>query len=294
MYKKISLIFIIFLLAISVNAQNKAVGDSCLNNIECSSGICQGGECREDDITNLLGAIPGGIPTCTTNADCTGSTSFCNTASDLCVECLEDDYCEDLDDDYPYCNTHKECVECTRDRHCPSGDVCEYYECEEANGLLGQPCIENWQYGGWSVCVFGKQTRTYTDLNDCENEFPYIEPVEEQDCTPTTTATCNDGILNQGESGVDCGGPCDTCKSCHDDIQNCHSGDCEDGIDCGGPCIPCKHAIPIMLVIITAFIVVILLILGIWYWKIRETGELVKETIKEFKPPIQPSSRLKI
>ena len=48
-------------------------------------------------------------------------------------------------------------------------------------------------------------------------------------------ATCTDGLQNQGETGVDCGGPCDACHTCEDGIQN--QG--EDGIDCGGPCDAC-------------------------------------------------------
>ena len=47
--------------------------------------------------------------------------------------------------------------------------------------------------------------------------------------------SCNDGIQNQGETGVDCGGPCAACPTCNDGIQN--QG--ETGIDCGGPCAPC-------------------------------------------------------
>lgn len=55
-----------------------------------------------------------------------------------------------------------------------------------------------------------------------------------------TTPTCNDGIQNGDEEGVDCGGSfCDPCVSeptCDDGIQN---GD-EEGIDCGGSfCAPC-------------------------------------------------------
>ena len=51
----------------------------------------------------------------------------------------------------------------------------------------------------------------------------------------TACATCNDGIQNQGETDVDCGGPCTACPTCDDGIQN--QG--ETGIDCGGPCSPC-------------------------------------------------------
>ncbi len=51
--------------------------------------------------------------------------------------------------------------------------------------------------------------------------------------------TCDDGKQNQGERGIDCGGPCPACVSipptCTDGEQN--QG--ETGIDCGGPCPPC-------------------------------------------------------
>jgi len=50
------------------------------------------------------------------------------------------------------------------------------------------------------------------------------------------TGTCSDGIKNQGEQGVDCGGPCqNVCPSCADGIRN--QG--ETAVDCGGPCDPC-------------------------------------------------------
>lgn len=48
--------------------------------------------------------------------------------------------------------------------------------------------------------------------------------------------TCDDGIQNQGEEGIDCGGPCAPCPTCDDGIQN---GD-ETGVDCGGSCAPCE------------------------------------------------------
>ncbi len=59
-------------------------------------------------------------------------------------------------------------------------------------------------------------------------------------CAPCNTATCDDGIQNGDETGVDCGGPdCAPCNTatCDDGIQN---GD-ETGVDCGGPdCAPCS------------------------------------------------------
>jgi hypothetical protein len=49
------------------------------------------------------------------------------------------------------------------------------------------------------------------------------------------TPTCSDGMQNQGEEGIDCGGPCPACPTCSDGIQNQN----ETGIDCGGPCPAC-------------------------------------------------------
>ncbi|MCR9102804.1 MAG: T9SS type A sorting domain-containing protein, partial [bacterium] len=52
--------------------------------------------------------------------------------------------------------------------------------------------------------------------------------------------TCDDGIQNGDETGVDCGGSCEPCvtpPTCDDGIQN---GD-EEGVDCGGSsCAPCQ------------------------------------------------------
>ncbi len=55
--------------------------------------------------------------------------------------------------------------------------------------------------------------------------------------SPCGGPTCNDGIQNGDETGVDCGGSvCPACPTCNDGVQN---GD-ETGVDCGGSsCPPC-------------------------------------------------------
>ncbi len=60
----------------------------------------------------------------------------------------------------------------------------------------------------------------------CYNEDNKIEP------------SCQDGILNQEEASIDCGGPnCDPCPpSCDNGILDYVDGWQEVGIDCGGPC----------------------------------------------------------
>lgn len=47
-----------------------------------------------------------------------------------------------------------------------------------------------------------------------------------------TEETCIDGVQNQDETAIDCGGVCQACISCSDGVQN---GD-ETGVDCGGSC----------------------------------------------------------
>ncbi len=53
---------------------------------------------------------------------------------------------------------------------------------------------------------------------------------------PSRGASCNDGLHNQGETGIDCGGPCSlACPTCVDGTLN--QG--EESVDCGGPCQAC-------------------------------------------------------
>lgn len=53
-------------------------------------------------------------------------------------------------------------------------------------------------------------------------------------CTPCES--CSDGILNQDEEGIDCGGSsCQPCATCEDGKMNSN----ETGVDCGGACGPC-------------------------------------------------------
>ncbi|MGM5488378.1 MAG: NosD domain-containing protein [Nanobdellota archaeon] len=84
-------------------------------------------------------------------------------------------------------------------------------------------------------------TAAYKDL--AHHCFDGIKNQDERDidcggsCSPC--GNCSDGIQNQGEEGVDCGGPCAPCEAtCSDGIQN--QG--EEGVDCGGPCFPCVTA----------------------------------------------------
>jgi hypothetical protein len=98
-------------------------------------------------------------------------------------------------------------------------------------GGPGYTCQEDWYCTSWSVCINNLRNRTCIDLNNCGTER--YKPNETESCV--YIETCYDGIRNNGEQGIDCGGPCPPCFTCYDRIQN--QG--ETGIDCGGPCKPC-------------------------------------------------------
>ena len=64
--------------------------------------------------------------------------------------------------------------------------------------------------------------------------------------------TCNNGVMDEGETGVDCGGPCPPCT--------CFNGILDPGefaVDCGGPCQPCylgeNVCLPFKEVVLTGF-----------------------------------------
>jgi len=62
-------------------------------------------------------------------------------------------------------------------------------------------------------------------VSSCLNEDNKIPP------------NCFDGILNNGEELVDCGGPCEACDPCENGLWNPELG--ETWVDCGGDCGPC-------------------------------------------------------
>jgi len=80
----------------------------------------------------------------------------------------------------------------------------------------------------------GVQSRFCFDNKFCNTT--YLKPLEFQSCHYTEKPSCSDGIKNchdySCELLVDCGGPCSSCPSCSDKIQNQN----EEGVDCGGPC----------------------------------------------------------
>ena len=83
--------------------------------------------------------------------------------------------------------------------------VFEFRLLSDTESIKGQEfCNENWQCTKWTECTIeGIQVRACSDENKCGTSIS--KPAEIQSCTKPT---CNDGIQNQEELGIDCGGPC--------------------------------------------------------------------------------------
>ena len=105
-------------------------------------------------------------------------------------------------------------------QNAPSGSTCLSYEAALTDYLS-------------SACEFKNQIDYRTIFED---------QLDSLDCGFWTLldSTCSNGILDNFETGVDCGGFCAPCGTplpahCTDGVQ---SGD-ETGVDCGGSCAPC-------------------------------------------------------
>ncbi|CAF1437541.1 unnamed protein product, partial [Rotaria sordida] len=118
----------------------------------------------------------------------------------------------------------------------------------EADVDCGGPCAPG------KTCEIGQHCNVSTDCTSgtCNSSNQCDGP------------SCTDGILNQGEADVDCGGPCTPIRTCEigqhcnvstdctsgicNSTNQCDGPSCSDGIlnqgeadiDCGGPCAPGK------------------------------------------------------
>ena len=66
-------------------------------------------------------------------------------------------------------------------------------------------CKDNSQCGENEVCIKGECQSGCINDDHCKQG----EKCYDESCVPT----CEDGIQNQNETGIDCGGPCPACGS---------------------------------------------------------------------------------
>ncbi|MDP3027590.1 MAG: hypothetical protein Q8N63_07840 [Nanoarchaeota archaeon] len=104
---------------------------------------------------------------------------------------------------------------------------------KEYDFLIKERCL----LFNWSDDICGYQTRECNDLNLCKSNL--TKPGLIRECHYTKFPTCFDKIKNCHTDGcevlTDCGGPCESCPTCSDGIKNQN----EEDIDCGGSCPLC-------------------------------------------------------
>ena len=111
-------------------------------------------------------------------------------------------------------------------------------------------CTENWKS---QTCSLSKCSAQYTQTKTCvETGCSHLQTTEQKCCptgygygygygsgygygcsVPPVSPTCTDGLSNQGETGIDCGGPCPAChnKSVQD---NCTGSSAQNNFNCTG------------------------------------------------------------
>ena len=134
----------------------------------------------------------------------------------------------------------------------PGEETCFDQQDNDCDGSIDEQCecysgqIEKCGVSDKGICKFGARTCTNNQWASCEDA---VYPLASEICSDNLDNNCNgltdencqspsscfDGIRNQGESGIDCGGPCPSCATCFDRIKNQN----ESGVDCGSPCSAC-------------------------------------------------------
>ncbi len=121
--------------------------------------------------------------------------------------------------------------------------VGETQECGTDVGIceIGtQTCMDD---GHWGPCKNGTMPLPEICGDGLDNDCDGFTDKEDDACSVTESLapTCFDGIKNQNEEQVDCGGECAPCSqtTCNDRKKNGN----EEGIDCGGDCPPCTDEI---------------------------------------------------
>lgn len=179
---------------------------------------------------------------------------------------------------------------------CNQRVVCEPWNtCTNLENVFRLELISNKDYIGFkNSCLSlgfeentcGYQIRNCMDLNYCN--YTFINESEAQFCEYSENPSCDDGIKNCHDGDceilVDCGGSCNACSTCSDQIRN--QG--ENGIDCGGPCpTQCPVRPPIiekeelkniLYIIISIILMVLIVLIVLRIIKIirikKELGEL--------------------
>ncbi len=184
-------------------------GQSCRTLNDVQKCVARGGVCspQSADGDNCDATCVSEIPTCT------DGLNTCDTAQgENCLTCRPDCACKGTQ----VCNATGQCVYRKGGGFCGDGIAQSVEQCDDSNLVNGDGCS--------STCT----CEACGDGYKCKSEQCDDGNVVNGDgCSSLCKreATCSDGIKNQGEQQVDCGGPCPACPCTQD-------ADCNDGLYC--------------------------------------------------------------
>lgn len=153
---------------------------------------------------------------------------------------------------------------CVVDWVCKNWDVCQNIQTSLDLGIISgrdyRSSVDSCEGQGLVDDTCGIQIRGCSDLKTCNVTIGM--PEEFQSCYYIEEPSCFDGVKNchrgSCELLVDCGGDCRACSTCSDSVQNQGEG----GVDCGGPCPwKCVEVVPFVKQYFTQIILSILLLL---------------------------------
>ena len=152
---------------------------------------------------------------CLDNSTCTTATGYWYNSVCNSVACSPSWTCTD----WTNCSNGNQTRTCTDANNCgttttlPIVKTCSSdtttTQTTQTTTPITVTCTPNWQCGDWQECVSGNQARACTDTNNCGTQDGI--PSTSQACIVPIVENCSDKIKNQGETGVDCGGPCKKC-----------------------------------------------------------------------------------
>ncbi|MBW2965753.1 hypothetical protein KY342_01465 [Candidatus Woesearchaeota archaeon] len=152
-------------------------------------------------------------------------------------------------------------------------------------------CAQEWNCSDWEPCLpNGIQHRECWDLNRCEDLYServniYIErsvkPIYVRNCI--YEPRCDDGILNNDESDVDCGGPCTRCedgKICRNDDDCINKCDLEirrcytpiGGPEVVEPVVEVPSRLGTILILISSIIILFILMFMTYKYELIHRG----------------------
>ncbi len=185
------------------STQNCRTPDGCQGTRTCANGVYGSCEAQQNY--------------CDTNCD--GSKECTNEECPECG-CIENWVCTS----YGTCSGGLQTRTCSDENNCSTEDNMPATSKTCSSGSSGggggggsssktttiTRCIESWVCTEWSGCsITNLRSRTCTDSNACGSARG--KPSELETCR--RTGTCNDGMMNNDEEGIDCGGSCpDACK----------------------------------------------------------------------------------